>query len=66
MKKWNYIIITIIISLLFSCKKEGCTDPNAINYDPEVHINNGTCDYFSATPYQIVTPYGFPELTPEP
>ena len=48
--------------LLFSCKKEGCIDPIALNYNPDVHINNGSCDYFTTTPYDIITPYGFPDM----
>ena len=53
-----YLVLGTI--LLFSCKKEGCTDPIAINYNPEVDINNGSCVY--STPYTIETPYGFPDM----
>lgn len=29
-----------------SCKKkEGCTDPTSLNYDPEAEKDNGTCEY---------------------
>ncbi len=31
--------------LLFSCKKKGCTDSNAINYNSSAQINNGSCTY---------------------
>ena len=48
--------------LLFSCKKEGCIDPIALNYNPDVHINNGSCEYITTTPYDIITPYGFPDM----
>lgn len=48
--------------LLFSCKKEGCIDPIALNYNPDVHINNGSCEYITTTPYHIITPYGFPNM----
>lgn len=48
--------------LLFSCKKEGCIDPIALNYNPDVHINNGSCEYITTTPYHIITPYGFPDM----
>ncbi|MAX09637.1 MAG: hypothetical protein CMG13_02095 [Candidatus Marinimicrobia bacterium] len=27
------------------CSDEGCTDPNATNYNPNATIDNGTCDY---------------------
>ena len=60
MKRWVFILLTSI--LLFSCKKEGCIDPIALNYNPDVHINNGSCNYFTTTPYDIITPYGFPDM----
>lgn len=28
-----------------SCNQDGCTDPNAINYDPEVKNDDGSCVY---------------------
>ena len=58
-KKSIFICVTL---LLFSCKKEGCTDDNALNYNPDAQINNGSCQYFTATPYNIVTPAGFPDM----
>lgn len=30
---------------LTSCKKEGCTDPAAVNYNPDAKKDNGTCQY---------------------
>lgn len=36
----------LVIGLaLVSCKKEGCTDPLAINYDSNANHENGTCTY---------------------
>ncbi len=29
---------------LAACKKEGCTDPNALNYNPEAEKDDGTCE----------------------
>ena len=29
---------------LAACKKEGCTDPNAINYNPEAKKDDGSCE----------------------
>ena len=60
MNQWIYLILVIV--LFSSCKKEGCTDPLAINYDPDSEINNGSCNYFETTPYVIETPYGFPDM----
>jgi len=59
-KQLVYLLLGTV--LLFSCKKEGCTDPIAINYNPEADINNGSCNYFSTTPFIIETPYGFPDM----
>jgi len=60
MKRWVFILLTSI--LFFACKKEGCIDPIALNYNPDVHINNGSCEYITTTPYHIVTPHGFPDM----
>jgi cytochrome c peroxidase len=54
-----YLLATI---LLLSCKKEGCTDDNALNYNPEAEVNNGSCQYYDITPYTIITPAGFPDM----
>lgn len=34
-----------ILFLLSGCKKEGCTEPNAINYDSKADKNDGSCIY---------------------
>lgn len=60
MKTWMYLIIGTV--LLFSCREEGCTDPIALNYNPDADINNGSCNYFITTSYDIPTPYGFPNM----
>ena len=60
MTKWVFLLLTS--SLFFSCKKEGCIDPIALNYNPDAHINNGSCEYVTTTPYPIITPYGFPDM----
>jgi len=45
------IMLRIIILIFFttlafsSCKKKGCTDINATNYDSSAKINNGLCTY---------------------
>ncbi len=67
MKSNSYTVLISILILTISCKKDlsplnGCTDYNALNYNPNAIINNGTCDYFSPTPYNIQTPTGFPNM----
>ncbi|OUT69168.1 MAG: hypothetical protein CBB76_08450 [Crocinitomicaceae bacterium TMED16] len=35
-----------VVLLSFSCKKRGCMDENAINYDADAEIaDNATCTY---------------------
>lgn len=35
--------------LLASCKKEGCTDASAYNFNPEAELEDGTCQYSGCT-----------------
>lgn len=62
----NKLFLLITVSILFySCKEEkevGCTDPLAINFNSNAEINDGSCEYFSTTPYTIETPVGFPDM----
>ena len=41
-----FLLIVIITFFLVNCKK-GCTDPNAVNYDPDAKKDNGTCYNFT-------------------
>ena len=34
-----------LILVFSSCKKQGCTDPNAINYNSSANQDNGNCTY---------------------
>ena len=45
MKKLKAIWLICLLGLLFSCKKEGCTDIGAKNFDTEAKQDNGTCIY---------------------
>ena len=50
MKKTKLILAAMIFGLigattLTSCKKEGCTDPNANNYSVDADKDDGTCTY---------------------
>lgn len=70
MKRAVYILVVTVF--LFSCKKdlpivEGCTNPNAINYNSSVNYDDGSCVFdtlvpYQTTPYTIVTPIGFPDM----
>jgi cytochrome c peroxidase len=57
-----YILLITTSAFIFSCsKKEGCTDPNATNFNPEADREDGSCIY-NQTPPPI--PNGQP--TPSP
>ena len=46
MKKITLALSAAIIGLTFaSCKKYGCTDPEALNFEEKVRSNNLTCAY---------------------
>jgi hypothetical protein len=39
------LIILSLITMITSCKKEGCTDSKALNYDSKAKDDDGTCEY---------------------
>lgn len=39
------VILTSVLIVLVSCKKEGCTDPIANNYKSSAKKDNGSCTY---------------------
>jgi hypothetical protein len=43
----TFLVAVLACGLFFTgCKKkEGCTDPTSLNYDPEAEKDNGTCEY---------------------
>ncbi len=48
MKKRNLLLAASILGLglgMASCKKKGCTDPEATNYDSDAQRENGSCEY---------------------
>lgn len=58
MKTINLLILTALSGalVLSSCsKKEGCTDPNSLNYDPNAEKDNGTCVYSTPPPTPTAT-----------
>lgn len=49
---FSLILLFILSSLIFtSCTKEkGCTDPKALNYNPDAKESDGSCKYAVSTP----------------
>jgi hypothetical protein len=41
----NLFLIFTVIILLASCRKEGCTDPNSLNYEPKAKEYSAICEY---------------------
>jgi hypothetical protein len=41
----KYILVLLVFLSFISCKKEGCTDPLALNYDEKAKEDNGSCEY---------------------
>lgn len=55
-KMKNYISLSLVFILfagfsltLSSCKTEGCTNPDALNYDPKADEDDGSCDLGQGT-----------------
>ncbi len=55
--------------LVSSCRKSGCTNPDAVNYDPGAKVDDGSCICTSTsgpTPYQLQIPATFSRFLPPP
>jgi len=68
----KYCIALILLSLfVVSCKKEGCTNESATNFDSEAKKDDGSCKYEANTSFWfnegvsgfLVGPYEVTELT---
>lgn len=44
---------------LTACKKEGCTDPTALNYDSDAKKDDGSCTFEETPAYTVPSTYAF-------
>lgn len=58
MKKVVYLSLAFA-SVLASCKKEGCMDPEATNYSESAKKDDGSCVYDETPPYTVPATYAF-------
>lgn len=49
------IMLMAAVTFNSACYEKGCTDPNAVNYDPDAERDDGSCEYGSETQYATVT-----------
>ncbi|WP_107037132.1 DUF4856 domain-containing protein [Brumimicrobium mesophilum] len=54
-------VFTAAATMLIACKKEGCTDESAINYNSEAQKDDGSCEFDTegGTSYTVPTSYMF-------
>lgn len=62
MKKLLIIPIALVF-VIAACKKEGCTDSTALNYDKKAKKDDGSCQFADEGPYLIVK-IAFDSLAP--
>lgn len=53
MKRISLVLITALAIFSQSCKEEGCTDPDANNYNQDATDDDGSCEYTNNTPPQL-------------
>ena len=52
----NVFFLGLVVLLSFSCKKKGCMDENATNYDADAEVaDNATCTYEPFEKTQMLT-----------
>jgi len=51
MRSYLLIAISFFTLALMSCKKEGCMDSQAVNYNVDANENDGSCTYQSKTSF---------------
>jgi hypothetical protein len=45
-----FLGVTLALTTVASCRKEGCTDPDSINYNADAKKDDGSCQYAPIAP----------------
>ncbi len=53
------LLIAALLATAVACKKEGCTDPAATNYNEEAKKDDGSCTYPAEDNYDVPSNYTF-------
>jgi hypothetical protein len=60
-----HLFLIIGILIISSCKKEGCVDNNAINYDSNAKKDDESCRYYTSVEIKSITIESFPLFNSE-
>jgi len=64
LNKKHVLFLTLGLIFAFtSCKKKGCTDPLATNYNSEAKKDDGNCEYAPAPNYVVPSTYTFADAS---
>lgn len=55
------LFITVLFSISLNGQTTGCTDPQALNYNPEATINDGSCVYPATTTTPVMVSRSLPQ-----
>ena len=57
-KKILFLLAIVCMAATFSCKKKGCTDPTALNYNADAKKDDGSCSFTKEKIIEIKTAFG--------
>ena len=56
-------LVALLAVATTSCKKKGCVDPLAINYDKDAKKDDGSCEYTEDDSYTVPSTYAFTDAS---